>query len=117
MAQKVQVLLLDDLDGAEANQTVRFGLDGASYEIDLSDSNAEALRDVLATYVAHGRKVGRASISTSPRAVASKGNRLPARVDREQTQAIREWARKNGHPVSDRGRIPSAIIEAYNEAH
>ena len=138
MAQKVQVLLLDDLDGAEANQTVRFGLNdmfhpedqdraralwtrsletGASYEIDLSDSNAEALRDVLATYVAHGRKVGRASISTSPRAVASKGNRLPARVDREQTQAIREWARKNGHPVSDRGRIPSAIIEAYNEAH
>lgn len=117
MAQKVQVLLLDDLDGAEADQTVRFGLDGSSYEIDLSDSNAESLRDVLATYVAHGRKVGRASLVGTPRATAVKGTRVPARVDREQTQAIREWARKNGHPVSDRGRIPSVIIEAYNESH
>jgi hypothetical protein len=117
MAQKVQVLLLDDLDGTEADQTVRFGLDGASYEIDLSDANAEALRDVLATYVAHGRKVGRAPVASAPRATAVKGGRAPARADREQTQAIREWARKNGHPVSDRGRIPSAIIESYHEAH
>jgi len=117
MAQKVQVLLLDDLDGTEAAQTVRFGLDGASYEIDLSDSNAEGLRDLLATYVAHGRKVGRASSAAAPRAASVKGARTPARADREQTQAIREWARTNGHPVSDRGRIPSGIIEAYNEAH
>jgi hypothetical protein len=117
MAQKVQVLLLDDLDGTEADQTVRFGLDGSSYEIDLSDSNAESLRDALAAYVAHGRKVGRAAMVGAPRTSAAKGTRVPARADREQTQAIREWARKNGHPVSDRGRIPSGIIEAYNESH
>jgi hypothetical protein len=118
MAQKVQVLLLDDLDGTDADQTVRFGLDGASYEIDLSDANAESLRDALASFVAHGRKVGR-SISAGPaRATSLKpGIRVPARVDREQTQAIREWARKNGHSVSDRGRIPSSIIEAYNGSH
>lgn len=117
MAQKVQVLLLDDIDGTEADQTVRFGLDGSSYEIDLSEANAEKLRDTLATYVAHARKVGRASSAAAPRAIAARGGRVPARVDREQTQAIREWARKNGHPVSDRGRIPSQIIEAYNESH
>ncbi|MCU1688677.1 MAG: hypothetical protein JWN61_2699 [Pseudonocardiales bacterium] len=117
MAQKVQVLLLDDLDGSEADQTVRFGLDGSSYEIDLSDANAESLRDALANFVAHGRKVGRAATAGAPRATAARGTRVPARVDREQTQAIREWARKNNLPVSDRGRIPSGIIEAYNDSH
>jgi hypothetical protein len=116
MAQKVQVLLLDDIDGSEAAQTVRFGLDGSSYEIDLSDGNADSLRDALASYVANARKVGRAT-SAAPRPLSTKTGRAPARVDREQTQAIREWARKNGHSVSDRGRIPSSVIEAYNGAH
>lgn len=113
MAQKVQVLLLDDLDGSEAAQTVRFSLDGAAYEIDLSDANADALRGALARYVAHGRKVTRGSIASARPA----GGRGAARVDREQTQAIRSWARKNGHAVSDRGRIPSGIVEAFHAAH
>jgi hypothetical protein len=117
MAQKVQVLLLDDLDGSEADQTVRFGLDGSSYEIDLSDQNADALREALANYVAHARKVSRGPGVAATRTASAKGGRPPARADREQTQAIREWARNNGHPVSDRGRIPSQIIEAYNEAN
>jgi hypothetical protein len=116
MAQKVQVLLLDDIDGSEAAQTVRFGLDGSSYEIDLSDSNADALRSALASYIANGRKVGRGSAAPS-RPIGVKTGRGPARVDREQTQAIRLWARKNGHSVSDRGRIPSSVIEAYHAAH
>lgn len=116
MAQKVQVLLLDDLDGSEAAQTVRFGLDGASYEIDLSDANADALREALAVYVANARKVGRGAVAPA-RPATGRAGRGTARVDREQTQAIREWARKNGHTVSDRGRIPSSVIDAYHAAH
>lgn len=110
MARKVQVSLVDDLDESDADETVSFALDGATYEIDLSEKNAAALRDALATYVAHGRRAGRTA--SAPRASRGSG-----RVDREQTQAIREWARKNGHQVSDRGRIPSTVLEAYNSAH
>jgi hypothetical protein len=113
MAKKVQVTLVDDLDDSVAAQTVSFALDGATYEIDLSDSNAKKLRDSLAKYVAHARKAGRA-----PRGViAPRGGRVPARVDREQTRAIRDWARKNGHQVSDRGRVPSTVRDAYHAAH
>jgi Lsr2 len=116
MARKVQVSLVDDLDESEAAETVTFGLDGNTYEIDLSEKNAEALRDALATYVAHGRRAGRRSPSSTgsrPARAAQSGGR----VDREQTQAIREWARKNGHQVSDRGRIPATVLDAYNSAH
>lgn len=112
MAKKVQVSLIDDLDESAAAETLTFGLDGTSYEIDLSKKNAASLRDALANYVAHGRKVGRSANSGSPRSARSSG-----RVDREQTQAVREWARKNGHQVSDRGRIPATVLEAYNSAH
>ncbi|MEP6599824.1 MAG: Lsr2 family protein [Actinomycetota bacterium] len=110
MARKVHVSLVDDLDQSDAAETVKFALDGANYEIDLSQKNAAELRDALATYVAHGRRAGRGS--ATPRATRGAG-----RVDREQTQAIREWARKNGHRVSDRGRIPSTVLEAYNSTH
>ena len=105
MAQKVLVSLVDDLDGSEAEETVEFGLDGVSYQIDLSSDNAEELRDALAQYVEHARRAGgrkRASV----RPVSGKGSARPAAVDREQNQAIRAWARKNGYAVSDRGRIP-----------
>jgi hypothetical protein len=132
MAQKIEVLLLDDLDGSEASQTVRFGLDGASYEIDLSDHNANALRDALADYVAHGRKNGRRTgpatmrpatmrpatmrpATMRPAASVARGAGA-SRVDREQTHAIREWARNNGHTISDRGRIPAAVVEAFQSA-
>lgn len=116
MAQKIQVLLVDDLDGGTATETVTFGLDGSGYEIDLSSENANKLREVLAPFVGHARRASRAT----PARVAAPGGRPArgsARIDREQTQAIREWARKNGHAVSDRGRIPAAVVEAYEAAH
>lgn len=109
MAKKVQVTLVDDIDGSNAVETVGFGLDGATYEIDLSKANAAKLRDALATYVAHARKSGRGR-------PAGRAGRAVARSDREQVQAIREWARRNGHQVSERGRIPASVLEAYNAA-
>ncbi|SFP53624.1 Lsr2 protein [Amycolatopsis arida] len=110
MAQKVLVSLVDDLDGSEAEETVEFGLDGVSYQIDLSAENAEELRDALAQYIEHARRSG--GRKRSPR--AAKVAARPASVDREQNQAIRAWARKNGYQVSDRGRIPSEVVEAYH---
>ena len=110
MAQKTIVQLIDDLDEGPADETVRFALDGASYEIDLSTDNASRLRDALAQYVANARRVGRPTLHN-----ASPGRRArPARGDREQTQAIREWARKNGHKIGDKGRIPAHILEAFD---
>jgi hypothetical protein len=111
MAQKIQVLLVDDLDGGDAEETVSFALDGSSYEIDLSTENAVKLRDSLAPFVGHARRAGRGAARIGARSGRS------VRVDREQTQAIREWARKSGHKVSERGRIPAAIVEAYNTSH
>lgn len=113
MAQKVFVSLVDDLDGSEAEETVEFGLDGVTYEIDLSAENAEELRDALAQYVEHARRAGGRKRTT--RATASKPQAgRSAAVDREQNQAIRAWARKNGYDVSDRGRIPSEVVDAYH---
>lgn len=118
MAQKVVVSLVDDLDQSEADETVEFGLDGATYEIDLSDSNASALRDALADFVAHARRSGgRRKSSTAAAPSARRGGGGRAAVDREQNQAIREWARKQGMTVSERGRIPSEVSEAYHRAH
>jgi hypothetical protein len=114
MAQKIQVLLVDDLDGGDATETVSFGLDGTTYEIDLSAANAAMLRAALADYVAHARRPQRIPRSANSPA---RSNRQPARADREQTQAIREWARKNGHKVNDRGRVPAAVVDAYNTAN
>ncbi|WP_158894255.1 histone-like nucleoid-structuring protein Lsr2 [Amycolatopsis anabasis] len=115
MAQQVLVSLVDDLDGSEADETVEFGLDGVSYQIDLSAENAEELRDSLAQFVEHARRAGgrkrRASASVTPKAAAAP----TAKVDREQNQAIRAWARKNGYGVSDRGRIPAEVVEAYHK--
>ncbi|HJQ06362.1 MAG TPA: Lsr2 family protein [Nocardioides sp.] len=109
MAQKVNIVLVDDIDGTEATQTVVFGLDGSSYEIDLSDANASALREALAPYVGHGRKVGRAARRTARAAAASTGA--------ASAKEIREWAKSNGHAVPERGRIPSDVREAYDAAH
>lgn len=106
MAQKVRVLLIDDVDGTDAAETVSFGLDGVQYEIDLSEQHAAQLRDSLATWVGHARraggrkKVGRAGGSGS--SDASK---------------IRAWARDNGYDVSSRGRVPADVREAYEKAH
>jgi hypothetical protein len=117
MAQKVQVLLVDDLDGGEAAETVSFALDGSSYEIDLSRKNAEEMRDSLAKYVGAARKAGRTSTTSSSR--SSGGGRRggsSTAMDRDQAAAIRSWAKKQGLKVSDRGRIPATIIEQYNQS-
>ncbi len=117
MARKVQVILSDDLDeSVAADETVSFSLDGTSYEIDLSEKNAQELRDAFSRYVQAARKVGRGSgrASGGGRSRATGGG---GRMDREQAGAIRDWARKNGHAVSDRGRIPASVVEAYEAAH
>lgn len=108
MAQKVQIILEDDLDGSEATETISFGLDGTSYEIDLNDDNAAGLRDALATYIGHGRKVAGA---------ARRGRRTAAASGGVSPKAIREWARANGHTVPDRGRIPADVRSAYDAAN
>jgi hypothetical protein len=108
MAQKVHIVLEDDLDGSDATQTVSFGLDGTSYEIDLNDKHASALRDAMANYVGHARKVSGAR--RGRRSAASSGNGHSAKE-------IRDWARSNGHKVPERGRIPSTIREAFDAAH
>lgn len=111
MAKRHIVELVDDLDDGPADETVSFGIDGNHYDIDLSESNAAALRDVLANYVAHARRGSR----SSSRTVASgRRSTRGTRTDREQTQAMREWARTNGFKVGEKGRIPAHIIEAYN---
>ena len=112
MAQKVTVQLVDDVDGSQADSTVEFALDGVSYQIDLSEGNAEKLRDSLATFVAHARKTG-----GRKKAGGGKGkSNTPSTADRERNQAIREWAREQGMQVSDRGRIPAEIVETYDNA-
>jgi Lsr2 len=117
MAQKVDVKFIDDLDGSEAAGTVMFALDGRAYEIDLSEDNAARLRDSLATYVAAARRSGGTPRKgRTPRATA-EGESAPSRANREETAAIRAWARENGHEVSERGRIPKAVVQAYQSAH
>jgi hypothetical protein len=110
VAQIREVRLVDDLDGDAADETVEFGIDGKTYEIDLSEANAAKLRDGLASYVAAARRSG----SRRRGGAGSTSNRR-ASVDREQNQAIREWARKRGMKVSDRGRIPAEVLEAYHQ--
>ena len=119
MAQQVNVKFVDDLDGSDAAGTVAFALDGRAYEIDLSEDNAARLRESLASFVAAGRKSGGASAAAgrrAPKMTASSGAR-PQPLDREQTAAIRAWARQNGHQVSDRGRISKTVVDAFQAAH
>lgn len=112
MAQHVTYSLIDDLDGSDADQTIEFGLDGAFYEIDLSEDNAERLRETLADFIDSGRKSGGRGRGRKARGGGTKASNVTA--DREQNQAIRDWARKNGFQVSERGRIPAEVLEAYH---
>jgi hypothetical protein len=111
MAKQIITLLTDDLDGSEADRSVEFGLDGVNYTIDLSDKNAGKLRKALDPFLAVATRTGRGRIDVRPR----RGATAPGRVGREQNQAIREWARKQGMKVSDRGRIPAEVLEAYHQ--
>ncbi|MCC2336524.1 histone-like nucleoid-structuring protein Lsr2 [Cellulomonas wangsupingiae] len=115
MAQKVQVLLVDDVDGGTADETVTFGLDGVTYEIDLTSENAAKLRDAFAQWVANARKVsGRSAARSSARSSSSSSTRT-ARSN--EAQEIREWAKANGYQVSERGRISAEVKKAYDDAH
>jgi hypothetical protein len=110
VAQKVQVLLVDDLDGGEADETVTFALDGKTYEIDLTTANADKLRGLLEAYVKGGRRTGgRAAGGRAKTRVASGGS--------QDTAQIRAWAKENGYEVNDRGRVPATIREAYEKAN
>jgi hypothetical protein len=126
MAQKVVQSIVDDLDDSlDADETVKFGLDGAEFEIDLTSKHAEGLRGALAVYVAKARRL---SGRRNPRGTTTRSNATtytaPTQsgakrsgstgIDREQNAAIREWARKQGAVVSERGRIPQPIHDAYN---
>ncbi|MDQ6658010.1 MAG: Lsr2 family protein [Actinomycetota bacterium] len=113
MATQTTTTLVDDIDGSDAVETVEFALDGASYEIDLNEKNAKKLRDAVANYVAHGRHV-----SARGAAGGRRGSKAASvRNSREQLQAIRDWARRSGYEVSDRGRIAAAIVDEFNAAH
>ncbi|RJT76938.1 Lsr2 family protein [Arthrobacter cheniae] len=111
MAQRVQVDLVDDLNGEVAQETVRFGVDGTNYEIDLTKENAEKLRSTLSEYVEKGRRARGDRKSHGGQQSASMN-----RSKREDTQKIRQWAQDNGHNPSSRGRITQSIVDAYNEA-
>lgn len=117
MAQKVQVLLIDDVDGGEASETVSFALDRVDYEIDVSEANANALRQALAPWVSSARRVsgrGSARTSTATSSTRARGNGAGGTHD---LAAVRAWARSNGFTVSDRGRVSREILAAFDQAH
>ncbi len=118
MAQRVNVVLVDDIDGSEAAETVTFGLDGAQYEIDLSADNADRLREALAPYVGHGRRAGgrRRSAGGGGGARAAAG-RSGAAPDGPSAAEVRAWARENGWDVPERGRVAAEVRDAYTAAH
>ena len=110
MAQKIQTLFIDDIDGGEADGTVRFALDGAEYEIDLSAAHSGELRDDLKAYISHARKVG----GSSRRAArGARGARRPRAVD---SVAMRAWAKENGLAIRERGRVPADVVAKYRAA-
>lgn len=105
MARKTQVLLIDDIDGSDATSTITFGVDGVSYEIDLNDDNAAQLRSDLEKWTTLARRTG---------GRAKRGTGTSSGSDAAK---IREWARENGYEVSERGRIPAEVREAYAKAN
>lgn len=106
MAQRVQVQLIDDMTGEEAQETVTFGLDGVAYEIDLTTGHANEMRELLGMYVEKARK-----------SKGSRTSRSASQSNRQDTQRIRAWAQENGYEISQRGRINRTIMDAYQAAH
>jgi hypothetical protein len=114
VAKETVVKLIDDLDGSTADETVKFGLDGVAYEIDLSDKNAHKLREILAPYVEKGsRSDRRRAVTIGGRSAVARGR--GAAAEREQNKAIRTWAQRKGIPVAPRGRIKQDIVEQYHK--
>ena len=114
MAQRVNVILVDDLDGTDAAETLSFGLDGVDYEIDLSEAHAADLRQALSLYVGHGRRTGgrrrRGQATSTAKQAAGPGGAATA-------AEIRIWARENGWDVPERGRVAAEVRSAYDTAH
>ncbi|WP_309076482.1 Lsr2 family protein [Paenarthrobacter sp.] len=111
MAQKVNIILVDDLDGGSADENVKFGLDGVNYEIDLSAANAAELRSSLERFINASRKASGGSSGRAARTKAPSGGRS------HDSAQIRQWARENGYTVNSRGRIQAEIQEAYQKAN
>jgi hypothetical protein len=111
VAQKVQILFIDDIDGSAAEGTVRFGLDGTEYEIDLNAEHAQQLREALAAYVRAGRRV-----SGTSRRPARGGHRGSASGLNTTNTEVREWAKAHGIEVKDRGRMPAELVVKFKEA-
>ena len=109
MAQKIQTLFIDDIDGGEAEGTVRFGLDGTDFEIDLSAKHSDELRTALDKYIQHARKLS----GKTTRQPVTRTGRKPSTVD---TVAVRAWARENGIDIKERGRVPADVLSKYREA-
>ncbi len=105
MASKTITVLEDDVDGSAAAETVRFALDGASYEIDLSEKNAAKLRDDLASYIAKARKIR-----------GGTKRRMRRSLSGVDTKAVRAWAKSRRIEISNRGRIPADVIDQYRKA-
>ncbi|MFF3453236.1 Lsr2 family protein [Streptomyces sp. NPDC002730] len=112
MAQKVQVLLIDDLEGGNADETVTFGLDGKVFEIDLKEANADKLRELLEPYAKAGRRTGGKAAAGTRGRTGGK-----AAQDGPSADEMRKWAAANGYEVSTRGRVPQSVREAYAAAH
>jgi len=111
MAQKIQTLFIDDIDGSEAEGTVRFGLDGADYEIDLNAKHAEALRKALAKYVDAARRTPGATRRSG------RGGRCRPVTPSANTPEVREWAKAQGIDVKDRGRVPAELVVRFRAAN
>ncbi|MBN9155339.1 MAG: Lsr2 family protein [Microbacterium sp.] len=115
MARRIVHQLVDDLDGSVleigSGETVLFSLDGVAYEIDLTDENAAALRAAFAPYISAARSISTRRPST---AGASRPRR---RTGQQDYSAVRAWAKENGYTLSDRGRVPAAVLEAFEAAH
>jgi hypothetical protein len=107
VVQRVEVVLVDDIEGGPATETVQFGLDGVNFEIDVNEANAHRLREAMAPFVGHARRTGGRRATTT--------TRRPARTS--ETAQIRAWARERGLPVNERGRIPAEIVAQYEAAH
>lgn len=108
MAQRTKVILIDDVDGSEASETVSFALDGVNYEMELSEENAEKLREAFSPWVGNARRVsGR----------LSRGRRGSYTRVTSNSSTIREWARANGYTVNERGRLPKEIVDAFEAAN
>jgi len=110
MAQKVEVTLIDDIDGKTADETVTFGLDGTTYVIDLSEENAEKLRTTLQRYANAARKEKGIRLT-------GRGGQRKAQADGPDTSEVRTWAKAQGYEISDRGRVSKDLIVKFQEAH